>query len=242
METYSLAWIGRLERKEVVMMSKAVVFTIQNNPQRDGILMHNPALLLTKNGRIDFRYSPSEDQAKLSRYLTADGQFLCMPSQHIRKSIINGNKGLMISIKGKSRRLTTALTYAIGPPCPYFVVRGHDGHLLRADEYEVMRLSIDTTVGCCYRSRPYIPKWRVECAFFYDDIDLKETDVLALAIKRAGQCSGILDFRVSMGGPYGSYELVEPPKFIELDEFDDQSFFRETPELNPWAKKGTEVL
>lgn len=168
------------------------------------MLQHNPAGSMVRDtpGSVRGRSIPSaEDEAEAGTYRLPDGG-LCVPAVAVRNCILSGAKGLRVGRRAARPFVSGSLLLAD----QFFPLLTSDGEQITTFELDIQRAVVQRQG--IMRARPRIdPPWYVAGSFLYNPV--ADIEVIRTCLDEAGKVTGLLDYRIEKGGPYGGFRLEE---------------------------------
>lgn len=168
------------------------------------MLQHNPAGSMVRDagGPVRGKQIPTaEEEAEAGTYRLPDGG-LCVPAVAVRNCILSGAKGLRVGRRA-ARPFVSGSLLLVDQAFP--LVDGN-GEPITTYEIDTQRAVVQRQG--IMRSRPRVdPPWYVVGSFLYNPV--ADIEVIRTCLEEAGRVTGLLDYRIEKGGPYGGFRLEE---------------------------------
>ena len=167
-----------------------------------GILFNNPAGMLKKKSATQKIYSAAED-ANQSCYWNKDKTELCFPGDNMKAGLRDAAVGLKVPAAKKQ---------SLKPIICGDVSILEDLIGFGTNQYEIDTRRCVLQRQGILRSRAKLPQWRLtftlqwETSLLGDDFD---ESLLPILLTILGERIGIGDFRISHGGSFGKFRVVE---------------------------------
>jgi len=156
----------------------------------------NPEDLMKKSRQITREYN-SKEEAEKSAYWKKDKKELCIPSEIIYASLIRASSFYKIGKKSASSIIAGSIRIE-----PFEIGLGANKYVVDTRAVVVQRAKI-------LRSRARIDKWKATFNIHYNEKLIPEPEVLKQVLTEAGERIGIMDFRPSKRGPFGTFKITK---------------------------------
>lgn len=195
---------------EIMLTSKLVLVGLSD------LLMNNPMSMLEPQSTGRKVIPEPAVEAKPKRYLTEDGKYLCMTSEILRKTIVNGSRGFRITGKSAATPFIAGSMEIIPENIPLcrpgeIMNGGAIGPKIKHDDYEIDRRTVVVQKARIVRSRPRVGPWALECEIHFDEEWLLPrfmNETFREILKRAGVAIGSMDYRPQKMGRFGRWGVA----------------------------------
>jgi hypothetical protein len=163
------------------------------------LLMNNPAKMVVGSNGPKTKHIPTpEEEAEKGLYVDDDGNFY-LPSNMFRACLLNGLKGKRIGKLGAA----TVFKPAVFNVDEQTVVLDAKTMKPKKDYIVDTRRAVVQNNGVM-RSRPKFTEWAAIVRLLLDE-EVVSPEMVAEHLDIAGKTTGVGDYRIARGGPFGSF-------------------------------------
>ena len=150
-----------------------------------------------KGRRMGKTYEPTDEANKSAYWGTGKKKELIIPSEVMYASILCASSFHRVNKRSAKSVLAGSIKVE-----PFEISLG-------TDKYEIDLRAVVIQRARVPKARARLDKWKANFQIVYNEKLIADSEVIRAVLIEAGERIGIMDFRPSKGGPYGTFKVTK---------------------------------